>query len=396
MAIREPMIPRTSSPPYQSPSSHRAVPAGPGQLTVLQLVLSLGPGGTERLVVEIVRRLPSTFRSIVCCLDLPGAWGEVLKDQGVPVLSLARRNGFRPSLAHKIAAVAREHEVGVIHCHHYSPYIYGQLANRLLTDVRLVFTEHGRLSDGPASRKRRLANHLFARLPASVFTVSEDLKRHLAAEGFSTNRIGVIHNGIDPGTPGPPELRARMRRSLGVDDRFVVGTIGRLDPVKDLHVLLDGFAAFHASCPLSSLIVVGDGEDREALAAHAARLALSDSVLLLGHREDARDLLCAFDVYAGTSIFEGISLTILEAMAAELPVIATAVGGTPEIVVDGVTGVLIPPRRPDCVVAALRRLAGAPELVSAWGQAGRQRVLSQFTIDAMVRRYARIYRAEEM
>jgi glycosyltransferase involved in cell wall biosynthesis len=365
-------------------------------LTVMQLVLTLSPGGTERLVVELVKRLPTSFRTVVCCLDEPGAWGQELIRTGATVLSLKRGAGFRPMLARRIASIAATYGVDVIHCHHYSPFVYGQLAARLLPKLRVVFTEHGRLSDAGPSRKRRIANQLLARLPASVYTVSEDLRSHLASEGFAPERVGVISNGIDVGRARSKELRARVRETLGLAaDTFVVGTVGRLDPVKDLGVLVEGFGRFHATSPQSTLIVAGEGTERERLTQLAARLGLSEAVRFLGHREDVRDLLQAFDVYAGTSVFEGVSLTILEAMAAELPVIATAVGGTPEVVINDETGLLIPTRRPDTVADALRFLRDAPELAGEWGRAGRRRVLAHFTIDGMVQAYARIYAGKD-
>lgn len=365
--------------------------------TVMQLVLTLSPGGTERLVVELVKRLPPTFRTIVCCLDQPGAWGEDLRHDGATVFSLGRGAGFRPLLARRIAAIAARYSVDVIHCHHYSPFVYGQLAAQLLRRrIRIVFTEHGRLSNAPPSRRRRIANQVFARLPASVHTVSGDLKQHLVSEGFAGERINVIANGIDVGQATSKEGRSRVRRILGLEpDAFVVGTVGRLDPVKDLGVLVEGFGRIYSACPHSTLFVAGEGIERERLTQLATRLGLHEAVRFLGHREDVRDVLQAFDVYAGTSIFEGVSLTILEAMAAELPVIATAVGGTPEVVIDHETGLLIPTRSPDAVADALRFLRDCPKLAREWGRAGRRRVLEHFTIDAMVHAYARIYAGKD-
>jgi glycosyltransferase involved in cell wall biosynthesis len=362
----------------------------------MQLVLSLSPGGTERLVTQIVRRLPSSFRTVVCCLDRAGVWGEELRRSGVPVIALERDPGFRPMLAKRIARAAVEYGVEVIHCHQYSPYVYGQLAARLLSGVRVVFTEHGRLSAGRPSLKRRLANHVLARLPANVFTVSEDLKHHLVDEGFPAARINIITNGIDVARSREQDVRARIRTELGLaPDTYVIGTVGRLDPVKDLGTLVRGFAQFRDRVPRAVLIVVGDGPEREPLASLASTLRLSGAVTFLGHREDVHDVLYAFDVYAGTSTFEGISLTILEAMAAERPVVATAVGGTPEVVVDGVTGRLIPSQDPIALASALSALHENQAMADMWGHAGRERVLERFTIDGMVQQYAAVYRGRD-
>jgi glycosyltransferase involved in cell wall biosynthesis len=139
-----------------------------------------------------------------------------------------------------------------------------------------------------------------------------------------------------------PSERWRVRRALGIDDdTFVVISVARLDPVKDLATLLDAFALVRRRVPHSRLLIVGDGPDRATLAANAACLDLADSVTFIGYRSDVQSLLPSADLYVNSSITEGISITILEAMAAGLPVVATAVGGTPEVV-DRTTGLLVP------------------------------------------------------
>ena len=263
----------------------------------------------------------------------------------VPVDSLSRQPGFRPALALELARVMKERQIDVVHCHHYSPYVYGLLATVRHPRVRLVFTEHGRLSDAAPSRKRRIVNPLLARWPARLYAVSADLKRHMVAEGFPARRLNVIYNGIDAGERPKAAQRQAARQSLGVpQDAFVVGTVGRLDPVKNLPALLRAHAALVAEQPAARLVIVGDGPERGALEAEVQRLGLGATVMLTGYRSDVRAIMPAFDVYANTSTYEGVSLTILEAMAAALPVVATRVGGNPEVVVDHETGRLVASR----------------------------------------------------
>src|SRR5262245_6119559 len=151
----------------------------------MHVVLSLSPGGTERLVIEIVRRLiPRSIGSLVCCLDDAGEWATELYQVGVPVVALNRAPGFRPGVARSIAKLARVHQVDVLHCHHYSPFVYGQMATLLQPRLRVVFTEHGRLSDAPPSRKRQIVNPVLGRLPHAIYAVSADLRQHMIAEGF--------------------------------------------------------------------------------------------------------------------------------------------------------------------------------------------------------------------
>ena len=357
---------------------------------VLQVVLGLAPGGTERLVVELVTRLRPEVAMAVCCLDAAGIWGEQLRASGVAVEALNRRPGFHPSLGRRIARAAARHRANVVHCHHYSPFVYAALARLWKPNLRIVFTEHGRLSDAPPSRKRRVANQLLARAANQVYTVSAELGEHIVSEGFPRSSVGVIYNGIDIGPRPSADDRNRVRSQLGLADAtFVVGTVARLDPVKRLEVLVEAVAQLAKRRP-TTLLVIGDGDTRPELEALASALGVTDAVRFLGHRDDARALLAGCDAYGNSSISEGVSLTILEAMAAGLPVVATRVGGTPEVV-DETCARLVPARDVPAFATALAELAGAPELGRNLGESARKRVESRFTLDRMIREYRAAY-----
>lgn len=362
---------------------------------VLHVVIRLCPGGTERLVIELCRRAGEGIRTAVCCLDEPGAWAGELTGIGVPVVALGRRPGFQPRLGWRIARLAGQVGASVLHCHQYSPFVYGAIAKLVRPGLRLVFTEHGRASDAAPSGRRRAANFVLGRVPGAFFAVSEELKLHMVREGFPAGRVGVLTNGIEPGPrPGDSE-RAEARSALGVtDEAFVVGTVARLDPVKGLGFLVDGFAALRRSLPEARLVLVGEGPERPVLETVVRERGLEGSVVLTGHRADARVLMAGFDVFVNSSVYEGVSLTILEAMAAGLPVIATRVGGSPEVVVDGVTGVLVPVRDPGALAKAVSSLASA-DVRRRMGDAGRERLLACFTLERMVRAYEAVYRGRE-
>ena len=357
----------------------------------MQLVLSLSPGGTERLVIEIVRGLQSQVDSIVCCLDEPGAWAAELAPMNVPVIPLQREPGFHPGLAKRLARVMKEHAINIVHCHHYSPYVYGLLASMLRPGVQLVFTEHGKLSDHGPSRKRRLVNPILSRWPARVCAVSADLKQHMVSEGFPASRVNVLYNGIDPGARPTSADKRAARAALGIpDDAFVIGTAGRLDPVKNLNVFLEAHGVLAARNPNVRAVIIGDGPERARLENKSASLGTVHKAVFAGYRQDARALMAAFDVYLNCSVYEGVSLTILEAMAAGLPVIASPAGGNPEVVVENETGLLVPAKaRP--LADALATLLHDPRRRQLMGDAGRWRVIRHFSIARMVDDYARAY-----
>lgn len=357
---------------------------------VLQVVLSLNPGGTERLVLELTKRLHEQVPMAVCCLDEEGTWAHELTAQGISVQALHRQPGFHPQLGKAIARLAARHGAGIVHCHHYSPFVYGCVARLLKPGLRVVFTEHGRLSDARPSPRRRLANHVLARVPAAAFAVSSELREHLIDEGFPPLRMSVIYNGIEPGPVPQPSMRQKIRERLRVSDgTIVVGTIARLDPVKDLGTTIRAVRQL-ASEPSTVLCIVGDGAERSSLEALAHGLGLDDRVRFLGQRNDARDWLAGWDVYVNSSISEGISLTILEAMAASLPVVVTRVGGNPEVVDEG-CGVVVPARSPDALSEAIRGLAGDAGRRATLGAAGRLRVEQRFSLSRMIREYRDVY-----
>jgi glycosyltransferase involved in cell wall biosynthesis len=326
----------------------------------------------------------------VCCLDEAGLWGDALTRDGVYVNALKRTAGFHPMLGRAVARAARDHGANIIHSHQYSPFVYACFAKPWRPSLRIIFTEHGRLSDAPPSAKRQIANRALAFVPDKVFAVSSELKHYIVSEGFPSARVAVIHNGIECGPVPNARARTDTREQLGVTEHtLVIGTIARLDPVKDLGTLIRGTAMLARQQP-AVLVIVGDGAERYSLEQIAAEIGAQPYVRFLGHRDDARAWLAGCDVYANSSISEGISLTILEAMAAALPVVATRVGGTPEII-DETCGRLVPARDPSALAGALQELASNPVARAALGRAARQRVETEFTIERMVREYRDAY-----
>ena len=374
-----------------APTPHRPMPRTP---RVLQVVLSLTPGGTEGLVVELCRRLAPEFGVAVCCLDNEGEWAVDLQARGIEVKALRRRPGFRPLVGHAIAQFAKERQIDVLHCHQYSPFVYGRFAAVWNRRLKIVYTEHGRLSDAPPSWKRRLVNPWLSRFDGSIVAVSNELRDYMIAARFPSERVEVVHNGVEPATVPSAADRRRARQQPGLDDRaLVVATVARLDSVKDLMTLFEAFAQVRARVPSAKLLVIGDGPERDRLTARATELDLAGAVHMTGYRSDVRALLPAADVYTSSSISEGVSITILEAMAAGIPVVATAVGGTPEVFAhEGTGGVLVPCRDPQRLASAIVSLALDQRQRGVMAAAGRRRLESSFTIDRMVDDYARMYR----
>ena len=265
---------------------------------ILHVVLTLCPGGAERLVIDMARHQRQSGAVAVCCLDDPGEWARQVEDAGIPVFALHRAPGLHPSLGRAIAGVARRFGAATLHAHQYSPFLYASLARPFLPGVRLVVTEHGRLAGERASLKRRIGNRVLSRIPHAVVAVSHQLRRDLLREGYAASRVSVIHNGIDV-TPAAGVLgrdTARARLGFTASDA-VIGTVARIDPVKDLDTLLRAVAVLARERGNLRLAVIGDGPDRVALEREAEDLGLADRVRWAGTRDDARGLVEGFDVY---------------------------------------------------------------------------------------------------
>jgi len=361
-------------------------------IRVMHVVLSLEPGGTERLVIELCERLRAETQPSVCCLDAPGVWANELTGAGVPLVALDRKPGFHPGLGPAIRRTAAAQGAGVLHCHQYSPFVYGSLAAWRHPELRVVYTEHGRVTDEPTPLRRRIANRVLGRRPDVITAVSHELRQHMVDDGFAPSRVAVVHNGIEPGPPVGLDDERSARAALGVDpSAFVVGSVARFDPVKRLDVLVRAFARVARRDPSATLVLIGDGPDRPRVDAVIAEERIGDRVVLTGMRPGALSLMPAFDVYANTSATEGISLTLLEAMAASRPIVASRVGGTPEVIVDGVTGWLVPAGGTDATADALERARADESGRRAAGLAGRERVVSQFSVERMTRAYLSAY-----
>lgn len=260
---------------------------------------------------------------------------------------------------------------------------------RLVTD-QLVFAH------GPVPAKDRLKKRLGCLAVDACIAVSQENKACLVnAFGVPGRRISVIHNGVPDLSLSPTEAeeaRRRLRSEWGAaGDRCVVGTVARLSPQKGIFDLLDAAAAVRQQGPQVLFLVVGDGELRPEVEAGIRDRRLEGTVRLLGFRQDIGAILSALDLFMLPSHMEGLPLSVAEAMSASLPVVATAVSGTPEMVVSGETGLLVSPRCPAQLAEAVLSLAGDPRRAAAMGEAGRERFVTMFRSDVMLARTLALY-----
>jgi len=352
--------------------------------------------GAEVLAAGLARQLADRFDFVFFCLDGLGPLAEELKKDGFVVEALDRRPGIDLSLGRALRRHRRRHHVSLIHAHQYTPFFYSALSRGRIPGRRstpILFTEHGRHYPDHRSTRRVLANKLLLagrdRVTAVGRFVSEALVQN---EGIAPKRIDVIYNGITPGPEPTDTDRADARAQLGIDaTRPVAIQIARFHTVKDHGSALRAWAEVCKAVPDALLVLIGEGDERAAMQALASELGLGESVLFAGERANARTLIPAADLCMLTSLSEGVSVTLLEAMAGCKPVVATDVGGNSEVVVHEETGLLAPRSDPDALAKHITTLLRDRALADTYGKAGRQRLLSRFTAERMHDAYAAVY-----
>jgi glycosyltransferase involved in cell wall biosynthesis len=337
-------------------------------------------GGQEQLLVEFARHADRD-RFDLCFVSLTdrGRLADQIEAHDWPVLTLHEPAGLRPGIGVRLARLFRRERIDVIHTHDERPLIYGSLAACMAPVRRHVHTRHGPRAE--ITRGQKWLIRLASWGTSEFVCVSEDAGRVAAAQGVSVGRIRTVWNGIDltkfgytgPRPGGPAVL------------------VVRLSPVKDVETLLRATALAVAGESDFRVEIAGDGPCLPALRQLTKELRLEEHVRFLGEVRDVPTLLARASLLVLSSVSEGVSLTLLEGMARGLPSVATRVGGNPEVVADGGTGLLVPPRDPARLADAMLCLWRDPELGRRMGQAGRHRVEAHFDVRRMVACYEAKY-----
>lgn len=336
--------------------SNHAEIVGGGEVSLLTLLKGLD---RSRWVIRVV--VPSEGPVAAGCRSL-----------GVPVcvVPLPSLRRPRPAILGSIwtlVRLAKDSRASLLHANGSRAMFYAGLAGRL--GGRPVIW-HLRLMDQDPN-----LDWLLARLATRTIAISEAVRGRLSRWPKAHARCTVVPNGIDLATFAPSTHRGAVRQALDLcpTDR-VIGTVGRLVAFKGQRYLLEAFSQLRQSYPCVRLLMVGDGPERTSLERHAARLGVGEAVRFTGHREDVADLLAAMEIFVLPSLGEHFGRVLLEAMALKLPVVATAAGGVPEVVVDNLTGLLVPPADAAALANAIATLLADPARGRVMGSAGRERV----------------------
>jgi glycosyltransferase involved in cell wall biosynthesis len=368
-------------------------------IRVLHLFVTLPVGGAENLLLSILRQLdPTRYESVVCTLGERGILATQVEALGVPLVELGlMRGGSRGRAVQVLAELLRRERIDLLHAHLYHANLIGRLAARR-AGIPAVISIHNTYTR--PKWHRRFINWWLARsYTGAIIAGSAEIRCDiLRYDHVPTELVEVIPNAVDLSRSVSTLTRQVARERLGLaPDAYVLGTVGRLEEQKGHRFLLDALYHLRAEGLETVLLLVGGGREVVALREQAARLALGDRVRFLGMRDDLGDLFRAMDLFVMPSLWEGLSLAMLSAMAAELPVVATNVGGVPEVLGDDERGFVVPPGD---AVALADRIAWChdhPDAVARAGTVGATHVCANYSDAALVKRveavYERVYRA---
>jgi glycosyltransferase involved in cell wall biosynthesis len=352
-------------------------------LRVCHVSMTLKTGGLERLLVDFGRLHDSSRFQLrfVALADL-GPPAEDLMQLGFAVDSMQLAQVGKLAMLRRLKALLQRERIDIVHTHNTYAHFYGALAARLAGVKTVINSQHGR-GCGP-KWKDRLLFKTANRLSRRIVGVSRDATRLCQGEDKGSSRKMVtIWNGID----------ATRFAYRGPADRPTAISVARLSPEKDFATLLKAVAIVRRQVPDFRLKMVGNGAEREFLESLARELQITDCVEFLGERSDVHQLLPQAGFFVSSSKTEGISLTVLEAMAVGLPVVTTAVGGNPEIVEEGRTGYLVPSQNPDALAGAIVSMCQKRNEWPSMGRTARERVEQHFEIRHMIGEYERLYEA---
>jgi glycosyltransferase involved in cell wall biosynthesis len=372
----------------------------PGKYRILHIIDHLGSGGAQEAVCQLVKYgHRERFQPEVLTLHGFGHYWEVLRAWGVPVATLAPQGFARPAIPFIFARLFRllgRERYDVVHTHLIGANVLGApLAAWYRVPVRFT---HDQTNDDVRQRSliHRGLDNLANRLNHHVIAVSSSIRTFLCREeGLPADKISVIYNSVDLERFSPqngPGARQEARRRFNLPpEALIVGGVGRLHYQKNFPLFLEVAAEVCAREPRAFLVIAGEGPERDALEERSHRLGIASRVRFLGFVKEMPMLYQGLDLLLLTSHFEGTPLTVLEAMAMGVPVVASRVDGVSEVLEHGRDGLQVPPGRRDLFVEAVCRVLADPDLRRGLARAGQEKVREQFSAEAMVRQVEALY-----
>ncbi|MFH1904554.1 MAG: glycosyltransferase [bacterium] len=364
------------------------------KIRILRIVSNLGVGGVQKRMVSLLPKLNKEKYDIIVCSFKSGELRRCLEQSGILVKIVPRRFKFDPVCIYRLYSIMKKENIDIVHTHCHKPNTTGRIAAKLASVPVIIANEHN--VDSWKGGWQLTLDKWFAAYSDKIIAVSEAVKNfYIENANILANRFEVIYNGVDldfwqkniPSQKVILEKKAKLGLLQG--DKVIVA-IGRLHPQKGHEYLLRAARKIILKMGNLKFLIVGDGPMKESLESLSERLGIKENIVFTGNREDIKDMLYLSDLSVISSIREGFSNVVLEAMACEKPVVATDVGGNKEIIIDGENGFIVPSRDEDALADKMLTLAGNEELTIRMGLAAKETVKS-FSLSRMIHKTEKLY-----
>ncbi len=361
---------------------------------VLFFLQTLRTGGSERLVMDLCGHLdPDKFNCSVAAF-IDGALHREFEEMGVPATVIPIRSAKQDALRtmRTVSGLIGRNNIHVVNAHHFTPFFYSFYGARRHR-CKLFYTAHTRTEIVAINRFWSFLGGAMIRLSGAAIGISPDIGDAIKDQfGVGGSKVLTLTNAVNHRKFATAVDKEAKRKEIGLDgDDFVIGCVGNLRKQKNYPNLINAFKMVHARIPAAKLIIVGEGKRGHELKALIDDLGLQDSACLLGARSDVPEIMKVMDMYCLSSFFEGLPLSLLEAMSAGLPVVGTDVPGIQEVVEHGKTGLLVPSDDPGKLSEALLRMIGDEELARDLALRGREYVIKEHGFDTWIARYESLF-----
>ena len=366
-------------------------------MRVLHVVETLEIGGAERVVTDLVSHMTEDIESFVCCLKQSGPMAERLPE-GVKVFELMAPEGNSVKVPLKLARIIRSQRIDIIHSHNWSTFVESGLAVKIVNNKPIISTIHGMYTEYEDTivaeikkNIRRIIERFLAKNFYKICAVSSKIEEYTVPHlNVPAETVCTIINGIEIERKKKQSRIQRKELELELND-IVLCFVGRIAKVKNLKYLLSVMPDIIKSIAGVKLLIIGDGDERVPLERYSKHMGLTENVLFCGFQENPMDFLTIADIFVLTSLYEGVSIALLESMAAGIPSVVTDVGGNKDVVKDSVTGFIVPLNSKNELTDRLKRLINDSELRKSFATESRKRVNDYFNIKNTVERYHDIY-----
>lgn len=365
------------------------------KINILHIYQNSKIGGVQQQILNLLKTYNrEVFNPIFCCLGPKEEIGKEIEGIGIDCIPLnrSRYNRFSLGIVLDLHRLMKKKQIHIVRTHRYRSNFYGRIAAFLAGVPTIIASVHDNYRTDKRP-ERRIINRMLSHITDKIVAVSEEVKKDIIRyDKIEPSKVVVLPNGIDVERFNPKGNFADIRKEFSIKQgAIVVGFIGRIVPAKGLQYLIDSIPYVNEEFKNIKLLIIGEGSIVARLHEQAKEKKVYDSIIFTGRRRDIPDILSCIDVFVMPSIAEGLPNALLEAMAMGKPIVATEVGGIPEVMKNGVNGLLVPPRDPSALATAMKGLIGNDRLAAQMGDAARDLVLDKFSMRAIAQKWQTLY-----